>query len=595
MTGTAVDVNHVSRSLGQKARGMTLRSPIVAMLWENWRLTRVEAAWKLAVAIVGGLAILVVFAAVAPNTATKEFGAIVALVFIAFPNVIGWLSIPKINGARAGFPFSLHYARPVRTAVLVAVPMAYQVVMPTASYLASAFLLRVASGYPFPLLPVAAWIAAINLTHPPVNWSIPSRLFTVLGSLMVGLALVAGANLHVNTLPDGFNPYRSPSLWPTTFAFPLSSYALIAVLGLASFSITVAGVARQRHGDAPPAIPWMSGGYPEWLVNLFRFPCPTSSATRAQIWFELKSRGLPVLAIGVALATLNPLLFAASVPAGEWLRLIAVMCGLFSVIAVVLLGGNAFNIRWKPGRLYASAFEMTVPCRAARLTALKVLVRSVCVLAALVAVGVSVWASMAFIAVGENYEPLKGYQPLRSWQGAIESALGSLTGYEQVALAVVVTIGVAVMVASWAAIGALVTRYPRRVGILGWLVLLHGAVLIPLVLTGYRGFGSKELWEFLLSVLVWTTRWIDAPAIVFATLYVSWKVFAERLLSVRSACVAVLVSAAFGAAWITVLQAAGLQLSGMPVMDAAWMLSPALLPLMASVLAPWSLSRIRHT
>jgi hypothetical protein len=30
-------------------------------------------------------------------------------------------------------------------------------------------------------------------------------------------------------------------------------------------------------------------------------------------------------------------------------------------------------------------------------------------------------------------------------------------------------------------------------------------------------------------------------------------------------------------------------------MDAVWMLSPVLLPLMASVLAPWSLSRIRHT
>ena len=46
---------------------MTMRSPVVAMLWENWRLTRVEAAWKLALGIVGGLAALVVFAAVAPN------------------------------------------------------------------------------------------------------------------------------------------------------------------------------------------------------------------------------------------------------------------------------------------------------------------------------------------------------------------------------------------------------------------------------------------------------------------------------------------------------------------------------------------------
>jgi hypothetical protein len=33
----------------------------------------------------------------------------------------------------------------------------------------------------------------------------------------------------------------------------------------------------------------------------------------------------------------------------------------------------------------------------------------------------------------------------------------------------------------------------------------------------------------------------------------------------------------------------------MPATDAFWMLSPAVLPLMASVAAPWSLSRIRHT
>ena len=82
---------------------------------------------------------------------------------------------------------------------------------------------------------------------------------------------------------------------------------------------------------------------------------------------------------------------------------------------------------------------------------------------------------------------------------------------------------------------------------------------------------------------------------MLATVYLFWAAFAERLLTLRSACGAVLVSAAFGAAWLTVLRAAGVQLAGMPAMDAVWMLSPALLPLMASVLAPWSLSRIRHT
>ena len=45
---------------------MTTQSRIVVMLWEIWRVTRVEAAWKLAFGIVGGLAVLALCAAVAP-------------------------------------------------------------------------------------------------------------------------------------------------------------------------------------------------------------------------------------------------------------------------------------------------------------------------------------------------------------------------------------------------------------------------------------------------------------------------------------------------------------------------------------------------
>jgi hypothetical protein len=307
------------------------------------------------------------------------------------------------------------------------------------------------------------------------------------------------------------------------------------------------------------------------------------------------------------LAIVNPLLFAASVPF-DIVRPIVGLFAMASVLAVLLiLGGNAFGMHWRPGLLFASPFEAIQPLGTAPLTGLKVLVRSACLLAALVAVGASVWASLSFIAVGSGGEPLEGYQPLRSWQGAIESAVGALTGFELVALAVVASIGVAVMVASLASYKALAARYlighdvrwtdplGLSVYIAGWLLLLHGLVLVPLVLSGYRGVASQAVWEFLLDVLVWMTRWIDAPVIVVATVYVLWRVFAERLLTLRSAFGAVLVSAAFGAAWLTVLSAAGLQLAAMSTTNAAWMLSPMLPPLMACTLAPWSFNRIRHT
>ena len=96
---------------------MTMRSPVFtmlwAMLWENWRLTRVEVAWRLALGIVGGTAVLAVFSS--QREAIKDFGAAIALSLIVLPHFVGWLSMAKLNGGRPGFPLYLLYTRPVRT------------------------------------------------------------------------------------------------------------------------------------------------------------------------------------------------------------------------------------------------------------------------------------------------------------------------------------------------------------------------------------------------------------------------------------------------------------------------------------------------
>jgi len=40
---------------------MIMRSPIVAMMWEQWRLTRVEAAQRLGLGIVAGTGAMLMF------------------------------------------------------------------------------------------------------------------------------------------------------------------------------------------------------------------------------------------------------------------------------------------------------------------------------------------------------------------------------------------------------------------------------------------------------------------------------------------------------------------------------------------------------
>ena len=242
-------------------------------------------------------------------------GAAIAMILLVLPHLVSWLSLARLNGGRPGFPLYLHYTRPVRTAVIVGLPMAYLTAMSSAVYLVSALLLRVTSGYAFPLLPVAAWIAALTLVGVAATWSTRNRTIQVC-VMMYAITKAFGLAMHRLTaveIPDTFD--WPPRLWPTLFDFPLTDYAWIALIGLASFGVTVAGVTRQRRGDGWAEIPSAQrDGFWDRLVSLFRFPCPTSSATRAQVWLDLKSNGLPVLTIGVALAIVILLLCAVSGP-----------------------------------------------------------------------------------------------------------------------------------------------------------------------------------------------------------------------------------------------------------------------------------------
>ena len=135
----------------------------------------------------------------------------------------------------------------------------------------------------------------------------------------------------------------------------------------------------------------------------------------------------------------------------------------FSLLIVLVLGRNAFGIRRKQGRTYVSAFEATQACGTAQLAVLKLLVKSVCVLAAIIAIGVSVWISLPLLG-DAVFIQIWGV-PLSSRLSVITDAVAALTGYEQLALAIVAAVGVVIWVAAFAVFGALRTRYSRRVSI----------------------------------------------------------------------------------------------------------------------------------
>ena len=587
-----------------------MSSRVVAILWETWRVTRVEAAWKLAFGIVGGLAALALGATVGP----ADECAALAMTLLVLPHGVPWLSLARLNGGRPGFPLYLHFTRPVRTVVIVGLPMVYLTATSAAIYLVSALLLRVTSGYAFPLLPVAAWMAALTVVYVAASWSTRDRGFPVLvwTVAVVYAWTTAVERLTAVELPGGFD--WPPRLWPTLFDWPRTDYAWIALIGLTCFAVTIVMVTRQRRGDARAAaaraltgaITGASGsGLWGWLGSLFRVPCPTSSPTRAQVWLELKFNGLPVLTIGVAFAIAILAVSAVSGPLdARWNADPDVSCEIkecfyarawppiftpFSLFTMLCLGGNAFGIRRRQGRTYVSAFEATQAYSVAQVAALKLLVKSVCVLAALVAIGVSAWISMPLLGDAVFIQMIG--VPLNSQRSVFNDAVAALTGYEQLSLVVVAMAGVVIWVAAFAVLGALWTRYSRRLNIAVSLLLLYGLALALLALAASRGIGP----EIPLGAILRATSWVAASAIVLVTAYLFWRVLAERLLTVRQAAVVVFIWTAVAAASLTLMRAAGLSLTDMPAADALRMLSAVLLPLTISVLAPWSYSRVRHT
>ena len=540
-------------------------------------MTRVEAMWRVGLCLAVGSAALLL----------SDKGPTVAFYVLTWMNAIIWLSIAKLNGGRfmdgyrPGFPLYLLYPRPVPTAVFVGVAMAYDAISGVVIYIACAALLGFAFGQPLPLFSVALWILASRFLYTSVQWAIPSR------SVQWGVSIVLYWPLFL-MLKDGVAA-------PLQVHFSLAQYALLIFIVVVSFGLTVAGVARQRRGDIAASVPRKASwaGYPNWLINLFRFPCPTASATRAQIWFELKSSGLPILVLGLGLGAMIFLLFAIGIAVTP-VRHGAVAVGMFFAPALLIaLGGNAFGIRRKQGRSYASLFEATQPYATAQMSGLKILIRTCCVLAGLLTIASSLWASSSLISewgtwVVEGKDSAPGMLDARKDLGA---AVGSLTGRWLALPAILVSLVVALMVASRASFTALRARYPRRVNIAGVLLLAYILSFLLLVLAVSLEWAP----DFLPAAVLKATAWIVAATMLVGTACLCWRVLEERLMTPRQAWIVGLVLAVFALTWIWLVRAAGVSLTGIDAAEALWRLWPVFLPLTFTVLAPWSLSRIRHT
>jgi hypothetical protein len=552
-------------------------SPLLAMLWEQWRLTRIEAAQRFGISVVLASAALSLLS----NGETAAYAALI------FMNWMPWLSIFKLNGGRLmdgykpGFPLQLLYTRPIPTTAMVCVAMLYDAITGTALYLVSAAVVGIAFGVSLPLFAVVMWLVTFHLVAMCVQWSTQNRVVQWVGSFALCLPLMYMLRSHRET--------------PLHVEFSSAEHLLMAFAGVVAIALTVSGVSRQRGGGAVAVVPRTAtaGGYPEWLVGLFRIPCPTDSATKAMVWFELRSGGLPVLAIGLCVALVIPLLFAIGIPVVQF-RPFAVAVGFMTVPAVLLfLGGNAFGIRHRQGRTYLRAFEATRPCPTAQWAGLKLLVRTTCLLAAVLAIGVSWWASSSMVSAwvpwligGKESTP----SVLKLRETIANRLFEAPTGYEYLLLPLLLMVGVALMIATRATFTALHGRYRRIVNGVVFGVLLFALAFVlafPLVNIGLL---SKDLVETSLRAIGWAA----AAALLLAIFYLLRSGFAERALTSRYVVGAFAIAVAFGATWLAAMRIEGAPIIGMSATNYVAVSSLTLLPFALFILATWSLNRLRH-
>lgn len=570
-----------------------MRTPVEALLWESWRLTRAEMAFRMALGLVAGGAILATARAAAsvsrgnPTEMAKvvDVGAVGTLFVLAFIAMPFWFGIALLKGGRPsdggkpGFPFSTGYPRPVGTGLLVGVPMTYFAVAAAASYVVPAVVLGVLFGYSFPLAPVAAWLAVFSLVQAATQWWTHSKTIQ-----MAGVTAATGGCMWLLLRQVGPRELEEflPRQWPTRFAFSLGDYGAIGFIAVASMALTIASVARQRHGDMQsPGERAASTGWPgRRHGDVVRFACPTSTPARAQWWVEIRRSGASLLVTGLGLALAIPALIAA-VGAWERAQMLALTPVMIAPLVVLRMGiDNVFGLQRKPGRTYASTFDASQAIGTLPLVTIKVLVRASCVLFALAVLAVSFWASVPLLREWSSILP-RNHEALTSGRRALGAALEALSGPQRAALAVLIVSAVSTMVAHAASLQVFRLLHPMRVYV-GSLALLVYTLMFLL--------WSRQASAGIEVVIMEAYPWVLAAAITLSTLHVFRLALMERLITARHAVGGVLLWAVCTASWLMLTQG-GLDAAALPV---APMLSVNLLPATAVALTPWAYSLMRH-
>ena len=544
-----------------------MRTPAAAVLWETWRLTRARllvvpslatiCGWVLARLPTNPLIFVILFAA----------GFAMAL------------SLP-LFGERRAFPLSRAFARPIRTTVLVAVPLAYVFLSAVASYLVPAVVLRTIGSAPLPLSAPAMLIGTLAVLVAGCSWS--TRLTTVrIGLAFAGVvvAFTMLQYLHPFSEAGGF-PLK---LGPQLCVLSAQGYALLSLFIVGVYTGITFGVGQQRHGDEEAAQRGSSTDKTRengadifvWLRNasmrLLRWRCPTSSPMAAELWFEMQCYGTTVLLVGVLLALAVPVVMYGANASRSWIAPLSFTIGGFTAPFLVGVGASIWNRRnsWQ-SRL--ATFDAARPIGTGTIVGLQILLTSLCIAGAWALMLVSAWLSLPLISDLHDYGS----------SASVAASLFHRYGMRTVSFVAVSFVGLATVIALLAALRTFGSAYGWRL----WVSAL-GVVLYAIALLISVGL------QYVDASVLGANVWLLAIAIPLGTLFVLARALKAAALTLRQIAVAAVVWSAFAVLYLDMLRAGGTLLQASEAFEALTLAS-TLLPLLATGLAPWSLTLVRH-
>ncbi len=539
---------------------MIPRSPAGAVLWECWSLSRRSLAMRMVVSSTIG-AILLLW------SGGSEV-AVVFTIFVLLITAMGAQTWSFSTDNRPGFTLALGYTRPIRTWVLVIVPMIYIAVSTAVVYYIPAALLRVAFDTPLPLYPVAVALAALAVTMRASQWWTAHTPTRIAGR--VGLGLFIGLWFILAQSEGAFMSEISTA--------SSAAYLRMALIVVAAIGMTIVGVGRQRRGD--DALGWLSSSAPgaatsglrsavRRLIGALRRPCPTSSPLRAQLWYETYAIGMPIVLSGLGAAAgivgLVALLVLMNNPSGQGAL---AGFGLWAVIGPLIIAGRrVLGLRRKQGSVHLGAFDATLAMASGSLVGMRVGVATAAVLVAWTIVGVVAWGALTAASMGIT----------------LFTDVSEMLADMSLAEAVVILVHLGGVLALWAVVNAwLVARRDVVTRSLAGLA----AFAITLVYAMSRGW----IGEWAVPVSLW--------GLTGAALLLSFPAMRaaleDRSIGARSAVVLLLGAVGFAALQLTLFPTIGVLNPGYMPAGVALAVLAVVPPIAGAFLAPWSFSRIRH-